>query len=140
MKFPVLLRSCWFGLNHLFRKRLGDLSITTVQFTVLRTISDSNHLKLSQNEIADKISCNKNNLSSIISRLEDLNYIKKLVVQSDKRVNKIILKPKGEIALKKSRRVAQKIKKQVTQDFTLKEVEQLSEYLKRCNKSIPIDS
>ena len=49
-RFPNLVRCCWFGLNYLFREKISQLAVTTVQYTVLRTLYDSQSKKLNQKE------------------------------------------------------------------------------------------
>ena len=45
-KFPVLIRACWFSLNHHFSKKISALPITTVQYTVLRNLYDFSEKKI----------------------------------------------------------------------------------------------
>ena len=96
LKFPILMRSCWFGLNYLFREKISSCPITTVQYTVLRTLFEANTKKLNQKELASLIATNKNNLSSIVKRLEVLKYILFLPNPEDKRENIIKITAKGE--------------------------------------------
>ena len=95
-RFPNLVRCCWFGLNYLFRERISHLPITTVQYTVLRTLYDSQSKKLNQKDLAILIATNKNNLSAIIKRLELLGYIELIQNPHDKRENIIKITSKGE--------------------------------------------
>lgn len=135
-KFPVLIRCCWFGLNHLFRERISELPITTVQYTVLRTIHDCRPKKLNQGELAALISTNKNNLSSIVKRLEALNYIKLAGNPDDKRENKINITSAGKKIFRESEKIALELQKKVTSDLTTREEDLLSKYLARVNKQI----
>ena len=135
-KFPVLIRCCWFGLNHLFRERISELPITTVQYTVLRTIHDCLPKKLNQRELAELISTNKNNLSSIVKRLEAINYIKLTGNPKDKRENKINITSIGGNIFQKSEKIAIELQEKVTRDLSTREINLLSKYLVRINKQI----
>jgi DNA-binding MarR family transcriptional regulator len=136
-RFPVLIRCCWFGLNRLLRERIAALPVTTVQYTVLRTIHDCRPKKLNQRELAALISTNKNNLSSIVKRLEALKYIKLEGNPEDKRENKINITSIGNEIFKKSEKIALELQEKVTNDLTTREENLLSKYLTRVNEQIP---
>ena len=135
-RFPVMLRCCWFGLNHLFRQRISKLPITTVQFTVLRTIYESRSKKLNQRELAKLISSNKNNLSSIVRRLEGLEYIVLTVNPIDKRENNINITSKGIKIFYESKKIAIGLQDKITADLKTYDVNNLSYYLVRINKKL----
>jgi DNA-binding MarR family transcriptional regulator len=136
LRFPVLVRSCWFGLNNLFREKIYDLPLTTVQYTVLRTIYNFGSKKLNQRAIANLIATNKNNLSSIIKRLEAMRYIKIVENPKDKRESKIILSSSGKNIFRKTNKIATHLQENVIQDFREHEIKSLTNYLVRVNESI----
>lgn len=136
-KFPVLIRCCWFGINHLFREKIFKIPLTTVQYTVLRTIYDSSPTQLNQRELALLISTNQNNLSSILNRLEDMKYIKIKSNPFDKRENQIKLTEKGNTIFLNGRKKAEDLQKGITQALKHSDKIELSEYLTRINKNIP---
>jgi DNA-binding MarR family transcriptional regulator len=104
---------------------------------VLRTIHDCRPKKLNQGELAALISTNKNNLSSIVKRLEALNYIKLAGNPDDKRENKINITSAGKKIFRESEKIALELQKKVTSDLTTREEDLLSKYLARVNKQIP---
>lgn len=136
LRFPVLVRSCWFGLNHLFREKISDLPLTTVQYTVLRTINNFGSKKLNQRAIATLIATNKNNLSSIIKRLEEMKYIKIAVNSKDKRESQIKLSLSGKNIFRKSNKIASELQENVMSEFNQHEIKSLTNYLVRVNDSI----
>ena len=136
-KFPVLIRCCWFGINHLFREKIFKIPLTTVQYTVLRTIHDSSQTQLNQRELALLISTNQNNLSSILNRLEDMKYIKIVGNPFDKRENQIKLTETGKKIFLDGRKKAEDLQKGITQALKHSDMIELSEYLTRINKNIP---
>tara|TARA_B110000495_G_C22806198_1_gene470785 strand:+ start:392 stop:751 length:360 start_codon:yes stop_codon:yes gene_type:complete len=104
---------------------------------VLRTIHDCLPKKLNQRELAELISTNKNNLSSIVKRLEALNYIKLTGNPKDKRENKINITSIGGNIFQKSEKIAIELQEKVTRDLSTREINLLSKYLVRINKQIP---
>ncbi len=135
-KFPVLIRCCWFGINHLFREKIFKIPLTTVQYTVLRTIYDSSQTQLNQRELALLISTNQNNLSSILNRLVDMKYIKIVGNPFDKRENQIELTETGKKIFLDCRKKAEDLQKGITQALKHPDMIELSEYLTRINKNI----
>ncbi len=136
-KFPILIRCCWFGINHLFREKISGISLTTVQYTVLRSIYDCLPNYPNQREVAALISTNQNNLSSILNRLEEVNYIRILENPLDKRANQIKLSKKGKQTFLSGKKKADELQKSMTRIFKQSEVKVLSDYLIRINKKIP---
>ena len=136
-KFPVLIRCCWFGINHLFREKIFKIPLTTVQYTVLRTVHDSSPAQLNQREFALLISTNQNNLSSILNRLEDMKYIKIEGNPLDKRENQIKLTEKGNQIFLMGKKKAEDLQEGITRALNHSDVNVLSEYLMQINKNIP---
>ena len=137
IKFPILIRSCWFGLNYLFREKISSYPITTVQYTVLRTLFEAHKKKLNQKELASLIATNKNNLSSIVKRLEVLKYIVFLPNPEDKRENIIKITAKGEKMFLLVNQKALDLQHGLTNSFSKKELIEFSDYLARINGNLP---
>ena len=112
-------------------------SLTTVQYTVLRTVHDSLPAQLNQREFALLISTNQNNLSSILNRLEDMKYIKIEGNPLDKRENQIKLTEKGNQIFLMVKKKAEDLQEGITRALNHSDVNVLSEYLMRINKNIP---
>lgn len=135
-RFPNLVRCCWFGLNYLFREKISQLAITTVQYTVLRTLYDSQSKKLNQKDLAILIATNKNNLSSIVKRLEVLEYIVLLQNPCDKRENIIKITTRGQRVYLVSKEKADELQAEITQGMESTELTVLFGYLERINAKI----
>lgn len=135
-RFPNLVRCCWFGLNYLFREKISQLPITTVQYTVLRTLYDSRSKKLNQKDLANLIASNKNNLSSIVKRLEVLGYIVMTQKPCDKRENIIEITDRGQKIYLISKEKANELEAEITQGIEGAELTAMSEYLERINAKI----
>lgn len=136
-KFPVLIRACWFSLNHHFSKKISALPITTVQYTVLRTLFDFSEKKINQRELSKLIISNKNNLSSIIKRLRELDYIELKESKKDMREKHISLSEKGKKIFIECRKKAIPIQGRLVNEFLPDEVSSLTKYLEIVNKRIP---
>jgi DNA-binding MarR family transcriptional regulator len=137
IKFPILIRSCWFGLNYLFREKISSCPITTVQYTVLRTLFEAHNKKLNQKELASLIATNKNNLSSIVKRLEVLKYIVHIPNPEDKRENIIKITAQGEKVFLLVNQKALDLQDVLTNKFSKQELIELSGYMTRINGNLP---
>lgn len=135
-KFPILMRECWFGLNQVFRKKLENLPITTVQYTVLRTIYESWPQNLNQQEIAHSITTQKNNLTPIIKRLAELNYIEFKSNPCDKREKKILINEMGKRIYRQANALAMSLQSDLFSNFTEEDRHSIVDYLKRCNSQM----
>ena len=103
----------WFGLNKIFRNKLKSLSITPVQYTVLRCLIESGGKGLNQTELAGVIFSNKNNISSILMRMEKSGYILRTQAKYDQRENIISATPKGESLFRSAQKQAIEVKEEV---------------------------
>jgi len=106
IRFPATVRSVWFGLNKIFRNKLKSLSITPVQYTVLRCLIETKGEGLNQTELADVIFSNKNNTSSILRRMEKNGYILRAQARYDQRENIISVTSKGKSLFKSAQKHA----------------------------------
>ena len=138
-KFPVLIRACWFSLNHHFSKKISSLPITTVQYTVLRTLFELSEQKINQRELSKLITSNKNNLSSIIKRLQVLGYVDLNENKKDMREKNISLSEKGEEVFFECRKKALLIQERLYHDFLPNDLLSLTMYLETVNQKIPLE-
>ena len=70
-RFPVLLRSAWFGLNKTFRRRLKEHGLTPAQFISLRWLFESPPGTLSQIDLSKLTASNANNVADLVARMEE---------------------------------------------------------------------
>ena len=105
-RFPVLLRSAWFGLNKSFRRRLVEHGLTPAQFIALRWLAESPPGNLSQRDLASLTSSNANNVADLVSRMETDELISRAASNKDGRTKMLHLTRKGKEAYEGARRTA----------------------------------
>jgi len=97
---------------------------------------DSQSKKLNQKDLAILIATNKNNLSSIVKRLEVLGYIVLLQNPCDKRENIIKITTRGQRVYLVSKEKADELQAEITQGMESTELTVLFGYLERINAKI----
>ena len=112
-RFPVLLRSAWFGLNKSFRRRLVEYDLTPVQFIALRWLLENHPDGLSQRELARLTASNANNVTDLVVRMEQQGLLTRTVQKKDARVKMLVLTPKGRRIYDGARRTAVALQKEV---------------------------
>lgn len=105
-RLPILLRHSWFSLNQAFRRRLAATGITPDQYTALRTLSEHLPARLSQSELTRIIASDPNTVASLIERMEQAGFIKRLHHASDRRAWSIQLLTAGAAKYRQGRRIA----------------------------------
>ena len=76
-RFPLLLRSAWFGLNQSFRIYLKPFGLTPDQFTVLRWLYEKKGECIRPSDLAKLMSSDNNTITSIINRMETNGWVKR---------------------------------------------------------------
>jgi DNA-binding MarR family transcriptional regulator len=105
-RLPLLLRRSWYGLNQAFRRRIAHLQLTPDQFTVLRTLLESDVRGLTQRELARAMSSDPNTVASLLERMEKLGYLERQPHESDRRAHRIKLLAKGKKTYDAARAIA----------------------------------
>lgn len=87
-------------VNNLVDRILSEIIKTNnahggTQGLVLKTISQSKDKSLLQKDLENKFGCRRSTISEIIASLEKDNFIKREVLENDKRINRIYLTQKG---------------------------------------------
>ena len=90
-RLPILLRHAWYGLNQAFRRRIARMKLTPDQFTVIRTLLESEPEGLTQKGLADAISSDPNTIASLLERMESNGLIKRRPHEKDRRANRVEL-------------------------------------------------
>ena len=134
--FPVLLRGAWFGINRAFRQKLERISITPVQYTVLRNLSEGEGRVLNQQNLADLLSTNKNNLADLLNRMEERKLVKRYGNPKDQRNKKVTITKKGTNEFMRSRKHALNLQGEILARFSMKEKSALLSYFSRCNEKL----
>ena len=112
-RLPPLLRRSWYGLNQAFRRRIAHLQITPDQFTVLRTLLESDVRGVTQRELARAMSSDPNTVASLLERMEKTGYVERLPHERDRRAHRIKLLPKGKKAYESARDIAVALQSEV---------------------------
>lgn len=136
IKFPATIRSVWFGLNKIFRNKLKSLSITPVQYTVLRCLIESGGKGLNQTELANVIFSNKNNISSILRRMEQGGYILRTQAKHDQRENIISTTTKGDSLFRSAQKQAIEVREEVFNFSSPEQNINLSDSLQKINSKL----
>ena len=133
-RLPILLRGSWFGMNKAFRSRISKLGLTTSQYTILRCVKE-NH-GLSQDQLAEKISTNKNNACSLVKRMINSGLLTKRLNPSDRRSYKLFLSKKGEKLFNSSLLEAEALRKEVISFATCCNEKEITSILHKCSAAI----
>lgn len=105
-RLPPLLRRAWYGLNQAFRRRIAHLGITPDQFTVLRTLLESNPEGVTQRELALLMSSDPNTVASLLERMEGNGLVLRKPHEKDRRAHRIQLAASGKRKYVAARQVA----------------------------------
>jgi len=135
-RIPVLLRSVWFELNRNFRTKLEDSSITSVQYTVLRCIYESNAKEISQNELAEMVSSNENNLVSVLQRLEKLEFVQRRRSTKDSRRKFVFITNNGVNEFLRAQEKAMQVKGEIANGLVVGELDRLLGFLERIETNL----
>ena len=122
-RFPLLLRSAWFGLNQSFRIRIKPLGLTPDQFTVLRWLHEKRGECIRQSDLAQLMSSDNNTITSIINRMETNGWVKRSPHIHDQRAKQLIIEEAGEALYFKGQAVAQALEDEIMN--SLSEAERL---------------
>ena len=137
MKFPILLRGAWFGINREFRDRLKqECSLTTVQYTVLRNLHEDKRKQMNQKSLSLLLSSNKNNSADLLNRMEEKGLVRRKENSSDHRYKDVYLTKRGEREFLLAREHAVCLQKEVLSLFPMEKQESLFSYFSRCNEAL----
>jgi DNA-binding MarR family transcriptional regulator len=112
-RLPLLLRRAWYGLNQAFRRRIAHLKITPDQFTVLRTLVETDPKGISQREIAEMISSDPNTIASLLERMVANGLVQRGAHETDRRAHRIRLLAHGRKTYKTARSIALELQTEV---------------------------
>ena len=103
-RLPLLLRRAWYGLNRAFRRRIAHLGITPDQFTVMRTLLESEGI--TQRELTQLMTSDPNTVASLLERMEKAGLVERQTHEKDRRAHRIRLKPSGKRKYEEAREIA----------------------------------
>jgi Transcriptional regulators len=105
-RLPLLLRHAWYGLNQAFRRRILHTGVTPDQFTVLRTLIESDPQGISQSELSRLMGSDPNTVASLLERMEAAGLLGRQPHEKDRRAHRISLKPAGQRKYAEVREIA----------------------------------
>jgi DNA-binding MarR family transcriptional regulator len=112
-RLPPLLRHAWFSLNQAFRRRISHSSVTPDQFTVLRTLTESDRRGLTQQDLTRAMSSDPNTIASLLERMESAGWLERCPHESDGRAHRIRLLPAGRKKFVQVREIAVDLQNEV---------------------------
>jgi|TARA_B110000037_G_scaffold221902_1_gene294522 DNA-binding MarR family transcriptional regulator len=122
-RFPLLLRSAWFGLNQSFRIYLKPFGLTPDQFTVLRWLYEKKGECIRPTDLAKLMSSDNNTITSIINRMETNGWVKRSPHIHDQRAKQLVIQEAGEALYFKGQAVAHTLEDEIMN--SLSEAERL---------------
>ena len=105
-RLPPLLRRAWYSLNQAFRRRIAHLEITPDQFTVLRTLLESDPSGVTQRDLAHLITSDPNTVGSLLERMAGAGLVLRKPHEKDRRAHRIQLSPSGRRKYAAARKIA----------------------------------
>jgi DNA-binding MarR family transcriptional regulator len=87
--------------------------LTPDQFTVLRTLLESDARGLTQRELARLMSSDPNTVASLLERMEKSGYVERLPHERDRRAHRIKPLPKGKKTYEAARAIAVALQSEV---------------------------
>jgi DNA-binding MarR family transcriptional regulator len=124
-RLPPLLRRAWYGLNQVFRRRIAHLEITPDQFTVLRWLVEGDGRGLTQRELTQSMASDPNTVTAVLNRMETAELLERKRHESDRRANRICIRPKGRARYEAARLVAIELQREVLQSLPSSRRDQL---------------
>jgi DNA-binding MarR family transcriptional regulator len=112
-RLPPLLRRAWYGLNQAFRRRIAHLDITPDQFTVLRTLLESDPAGVTQRDLAHSMTSDPNTVGSLLERMESAGLVVRKPHEKDRRAHRIQLSAAGRRKYAAARKIAVALQSEV---------------------------
>ena len=142
-RLPPLLRRAWYSLNQAFRRRIAHLEITPDQFTVLRTLLESDPAGVTQRDLAHLITSDPNTVGSLLERMEAAGLVLRKPHEKDRRAHRIQLSATGRRKYAAGRKIAIDLQSEVLTVLPVTEREPFLEHLAlvadACRKSVQQD-
>ncbi len=112
-RLPILLRRAWYGLNQAFRRRIAHTGVTPDQFTVMRTLIESDPMGMPQTELIRTMASDPNTVASLLERMKSCGWIERIPHERDARAYRIHLLPTGRLKYEEAREIALQLQSEV---------------------------
>lgn len=116
-RLPPILRRAWYTLNQVFRRRIAHLDITPDQFTILRWLHECDAKGIKQSVLTKLMASDPNTITSLLVRMEAAKLIERRPHETDRRANRVRLKPAGRRTYAKGREIAIALQHEVLQSL-----------------------
>lgn len=100
----MLLRRAWYGLNQAFRRRIFHLGLTPDQFTVMRTLIETEGI--TQRKLTELMSSDPNTVAALLDRMQTAGFINRQTHEKDRRANRLRVTAEGKRKYEAARRIA----------------------------------
>ncbi|MCD4779018.1 MAG: MarR family transcriptional regulator [Candidatus Omnitrophica bacterium] len=111
------------------------LGITEAQYNIMIIIKLENR-KLTQVEISERMVSSRSNITSLIDKLQEKNYVRRLPLEGDRRVYQVELTDKGMKKLAEVEPAYVKTVEKIMECFSVEESRQLSSLLVKIRKNL----
>lgn len=128
-RLPPLLRRAWYRLNQAFRRRIQPFGVTPDQYTVMRTLHESDEPGLTQRQLGEAMSSDPNTIASLLERMESSGFVERQAHEQDRRAYRIRLKPAGESKFEEIRILAMQLQREVLGALPTEKREEFLEHL-----------
>jgi DNA-binding MarR family transcriptional regulator len=102
----------------------------------LRNLSEGEGRVLNQQDLADLLSTNKNNLADLLNRMEDRKLVKRHDNPIDQRNKKVAITERGRKEFLQARKHALSLQGDILSLFSKEKQSALLSYFSRCNEKL----
>ena len=120
-----------------FEKNISKLGLHQSQHQLLMYISKKGEVA-SQKEIAEKFGITPAAVARTLKGLETDGFIEKKTIENDSRFNKIVITPKGQEAVEKTKEIFLQIDSDIFGDFSIDDVMEFNSYLDKIKSKLVI--
>lgn len=130
-RLPILLRHAWYGLNQAFRRRIAHTGVTPDQFTVLRTLLETQPEEVTQSEVTRLMASDPNTIASLLERMEQSGLLNRKQKPEDRRAYHISITEQGRHKYEEVRQIALALQSEILSGFPEQEREKILEALEQ---------
>lgn len=122
------------SLRRNYDRQLKNFGLTPCQFDVLLSLWGEDGIVLS--ELGRRVSRDSPTITGVVDRMEKKMLVKRTRDDSDRRVVKVVLTPKGKNMQEKLSTTKKRIMEKITTNLSLQEIQQLGILLDKMMKNV----
>jgi DNA-binding MarR family transcriptional regulator len=122
------------SLRRNYDRQLKNFGLTPCQFDVLLSLWGEDGIVLS--ELGRRVSRDSPTITGVVDRMEKKMLVKRTRDDSDRRVVKVVLTPKGKNMQEELSTTKKRIMEKITTNLSLKEIQQLGTLLDKMMKNV----